>query len=310
VTAFAAFFDRLIDYAGLFPPARLPLDQAVRDYARHRLAPDSWMLGRFILPTTRLDELAGHREQLAAKSPVGLSVLGRGGVSAIDFLGNLELDLRDVTRFRKTNDAWSAAQVLETKSPIDALVNHDSLANVTRLGGGAGLALFHEVGLAGDWRSAVTALAGIDGQGLKLRCGGLDATAFPTAEQVAAVIVACRDADVPLKCTAGLHHPVRRYEASVKTKMHGFLNVFGAGILARVHALSATRVQEIIEDENAASFAFEGDTFCWRDLKVASPAIRDARQRGMVSFGSCSFDEPRDDLRALGYGGSLAGASD
>src|SRR5262249_54512590 len=63
----------------------------------------------------------------------------------------------------------------------------------------------------------------------KLRCGGLEASTFPSVEQVSAAIAACRDASVPLKFTAGLHHPIRHFSGEVQTKMHGFINVFVAG---------------------------------------------------------------------------------
>src|SRR5439155_23923759 len=75
-------------------------------------------------------------------------------------------------------------------------------------------------------------------QGYKLRCGGLHASTFPSIEQVAHVITACRDAGVPLKFTAGLHHPLRHYDSAVQTHVHGFLNAFGAGVLAHARKLS------------------------------------------------------------------------
>ena len=49
-------FASLIDYAGLFPPAALPMQQAVENYARYRASPEAWMLGRFVLPANRLPE--------------------------------------------------------------------------------------------------------------------------------------------------------------------------------------------------------------------------------------------------------------
>src|SRR5262245_16658395 len=47
----------ILDYAGLFPPAALPLEQAVRQYARHRHEGDAWLLGRFVCPAAKLMEL-------------------------------------------------------------------------------------------------------------------------------------------------------------------------------------------------------------------------------------------------------------
>src|SRR5713101_4042837 len=50
--------NRILDYAGLFPPAKLPLEDALRTYLRYRKeSPHRWMLGRFVCPTARLPDL-------------------------------------------------------------------------------------------------------------------------------------------------------------------------------------------------------------------------------------------------------------
>jgi hypothetical protein len=103
---------------------------------------------------------------------------------------------------------------------------------------------------------------------------------------------------VPIKFTAGLHHPVRIFHESVQTKMHGFLNVLGAGVLALEHDWTEKQIAEMLEDEDASSFSFAEDSFAWRQWKVATERV--ALHRELVtSLGSCSFDEPREDLRAL-----------
>jgi hypothetical protein len=134
--------------------------------------------------------------------------------------------------------------------------------------------------------------------GIKLRCGGTVAAAFPSVEQVAAVIAACARAGVAFKATAGLHHPVRSYRPEVETKMHGFLNVFGAALLACEHHLDETQIARILEEEDPAAFTFNQDGFRWRDRSLPTARIRELRER-VTSFGSCSFDEPCQDLRDL-----------
>ena len=46
-----------IDYAGLFPPSQLSMEDAVVNVAKYRASEHSWMLGRFVVPVARLDEL-------------------------------------------------------------------------------------------------------------------------------------------------------------------------------------------------------------------------------------------------------------
>jgi hypothetical protein len=103
---------------------------------------------------------------------------------------------------------------------------------------------------------------------------------------------------VPIKFTAGLHHPVRLFHESVQTKMHGFLNVLGAGVLAAEHAWNEQQTAEMLDDESPGSFAFTDGFFSWRDWEIAIERISELRKL-VTSLGSCSFDEPREDLRAL-----------
>lgn len=49
--------ERLIDYAGLFPPAGLSMQDAVRNYARYREGESAFALGRFVVPHDRVDEV-------------------------------------------------------------------------------------------------------------------------------------------------------------------------------------------------------------------------------------------------------------
>src|SRR5579875_1274910 len=115
-----ALLTELIDYAGLFPPARLPLDQAIRNYARYRQGNDAWMLGRFIVPASRLEDLEPYHEELfGVDPPFAFSVLGRGGGSLTEFLTNLRDDLRDVAAFRKRHGGRVRVDVLEMRLPPD-----------------------------------------------------------------------------------------------------------------------------------------------------------------------------------------------
>ena len=51
-----ALFGNLIDYAGLYPPAALPVDRVVENYERYLASPDRWMLNRLVLPAAKLKE--------------------------------------------------------------------------------------------------------------------------------------------------------------------------------------------------------------------------------------------------------------
>jgi len=145
------------------------------------------------------------------------------------------------------------------------------------------------------------ARAGTPGQpaGLKIRCGGLDASAVPSPVAVAAAISACRRHRIPLKATQGLHHPVRHFDSALETTAHGFFNFFVAGVLAWNHRLTDDQLMAVVEEESAAAFRFADDGLAWRDWEVNLKQIASARTHCVTSFGSCSFTEPGDDLRQM-----------
>lgn len=71
----------LIDYAGLYPPAKLPMDQAVDNYAQYLRSPHAWMLGRFVCPVSRLEEFRREASRVLPKvgpppDPAGAAPVG------------------------------------------------------------------------------------------------------------------------------------------------------------------------------------------------------------------------------------------
>ncbi|HZT79013.1 MAG TPA: hypothetical protein VFA26_02225 [Gemmataceae bacterium] len=310
-----AFLSGVVDYAGLFPPAKLPLDDSIRNYARYRTGPDAWMLGRFICPAARLGELMPYLPELFADGPpLAVSALGRGGNTLREFLEGLRDDLEALLAFRAKCEGRAVVDVLELKLPGE-LLRHDrekelgaavhGPAELLARAGGAP-ALFCEIPFEPGWGVRLAFLLRAlaqdpgRGKGFKFRCGGLEASAFPPPGDVALALTACRQERVPLKFTAGLHHPVRHFDRGVRAMMHGFLNVFGAGVLAFAHGLDRDRLLPLLEDEDAADFVFDEAGFRWQGLRATTAQIEAARRQLVLSFGSCSFDEPRDDLRALG----------
>src|SRR4051794_12381677 len=51
-----ALLARLIDYAGLYPPAGLPLEIVIERYRGFRASPEKWILNRLVLPAAKLGE--------------------------------------------------------------------------------------------------------------------------------------------------------------------------------------------------------------------------------------------------------------
>jgi hypothetical protein len=307
MNALKPFLSKILDYAGLYPPANLPLEEAFKNFVEYQDSPDSWMLSRFVIPAKRLPHLT---PLMPASAPVlAFTTLGRSGSTADEFLANLKLDIDDIHAFRETHGVAVIVDMFEVALPSSALTDatqaHDLVKSASDMLNKNGIAVFFESSSGEDWQpraeNLIRALRKLKDRhvGFKLRTGGVTVDAFPSTEQVAWTIASVRDAGVPLKCTAGLHHPIRHYNDSVQTKMHGFLNVFGAGVLAEAKDLSQAQIQFILEDENPEHFTFDQNGFTWKDLRVVNSELAQSRLL-ITSFGSCSFDEPREDLRNLG----------
>lgn len=300
----------LIDYAGLFPPAKLNMAASVEMYNRCRMGEEQWMLGRFICPASRLTEFeeaasalmpgtfatSGYREQADAGEPWRLSVL-------VD--GPLHGCLDAVEDFNERHDEESSGRalvdVLELKvndvAEIDEALDFipeqffpffEFPVSVTQE--------------AGDCRGFVAALSGTNA-GAKIRSGGVVGNAFPTVNEVAMFLHACAAADVPFKATAGLHHPIRgshklTYDKdSASCVMHGFVNVFLAAAAARVLRLGVPELEDILREEDFDDFKFADEVIGWKNHLIMVADLARVRESFALAFGSCSFDEPIEDLR-------------
>lgn len=315
-----ALLHEIVDYAGLFPPADLSLRRAIENYHQYRNEEEAWMLSRFVLPVRRLPDLAPHRHLFKEERPFRFSVLGTGGGDSDSFLSAFERDVDVIEHFEADHGEQATVDVMEVPLP-DALLGTNQAAFSSFLDavthqlvttGTAKLNLFFEVPMRRDVTETLPALCAAVSEhnsqqavparttiGLKVRCGGAEPTDVPEVEDVSHLIVACRNAGIPYKATAGLHHPMRHYDDALDTEMHGFLNIFAASVFAAEHTLDAPTVGSILREETADNFRFLKDALAWRDLRVPLEGIRHTRNRLALSFGSCSFEEPIDHLRDL-----------
>ena len=302
--AFRTFMLQILDYAGMYPPANLSLDEAFKNFVAYQSDPYAWMLSRFVIPAKRLKEISTFNEKIS------FTTLGRGGKDMDEFLANVNLDIADIRTFCDSHQA-ATVDMYEVALPASSLTDKFAANDIVTRAADAlnknGIMVFFEapfVATGESWEvraeKLLRALRKVKDKhvGFKLRTGGVTAGAFPSTAQVAWAMAQTREAGVPLKCTAGLHHPIRHFNQSVQTKMHGFLNVFGAGILTTASGISRAEIQAILEDENAENFVFDENGFSWNTLRVGESEIKKARLFA-TSFGSCSFDEPKEDLQAI-----------
>ena len=149
-------------------------------------------------------------------------------------------------RARADENSWLLARLVWPASRLDELEGEDRTLSVlvdgpysgdprpqaieTRWGSGLeGLAgeAYVELPLDEELEERVAELAE-RGLRAKVRCGGAE---VPSRAELGRFLRVCRDAGVPFKATAGLHHPLATDER------HGFLNVLAACAFADENAL-------------------------------------------------------------------------
>ncbi|WP_051591085.1 hypothetical protein [Bacillus sp. UNC438CL73TsuS30] len=292
--AVSHFMTELIDYAGLFPPAALPLREAILNYHSYFQEEDSWMLGPFVIPASRLVELEPFRDLFNEQTPLRLSII----LSKSDALGT---DLDAIQLFSETYQTAGIIEAIEF--PPSFQMNSDIFEKLDKLI--SGYRIYGEIaGTSEQLQSSLEKIMKLNQDfsrpiGVKFRMGGITANLFPSADRAAYVIHECKKLGLSLKFTAGLHHPVRQYRKEVTTFMHGFVNVFTASIMAYCLSISEETIEEILLDDNPDHFTFTSNELSWRNLAVSSKEINTARNVFSLSYGSCSFVEPREELGEL-----------
>lgn len=297
----------LIDYAGLFPPTALPMAASVANYDAYLRSEWNWILGRFVVPVARLGEfeaaLAGFPlpPSNASSATWRLSVL-----PGLDSLTEVFRIREFVARIGEFNDRFADSSSTRTRAAvIDAVeVRAANAGDVNRWSEiiPAKLAIYFEVALT----NCAECIAGIGacGRRAKIRTGGETADKVPSSRSVTEFIRLCAAAHVPFKATAGLHHPLRSVHPftyqpdSDSGIMHGFLNVFLAAAFLRA-GMADDLTAQLLEESSADAFHFDLAGVTWRRHWLSWDEVAAARHDFALSFGSCSFTEPIDDLRAL-----------
>jgi hypothetical protein len=296
MSALHALLRGSIDYAGLFPPASLDMAAAVANYSSYRQGPHAWALGRFVVPVSRAAEFESAAAALLPPSPSSdpwrlAALLGADAAADVRTLGELNC------RHAAAGARAVVADVVEAKAA--------SVEAVERLLGliPAYLQAYVEIPIGGDPAELVAATGRAGGRA-KVRTGGVTPEAFPPAADLVGFIQACLSARVPFKATAGLHHPLRAdyrltYEPdSARGPMFGFLNVFlTTSFLAA--GLDDRSAAALLEEGDGDSIRFDDSGVEWKGRRLGLDAIRQSRESGIVSFGSCSFTEPIGDLESL-----------
>lgn len=274
---FYTFAENLIDYAGLFPPANLDLSTVVKNYTSYRKSPYSWMLGKLICPVKRLKEMGKLLEDYELDTPVE-------AIGLVTTEGSFEEVRDEIEEFHDvygkiahvtSTEAKYAKHMLELSTLYDSFIETVDPKDIPAIAEAK--------------------------CGLKIRCGGISPSDFPTAESLANRILIAINNEVKLKFTAGLHHPLHHASSSMGCNMHGFINIFSGALFTKKYDLTQKKLEEILIDGNFNNFRFDDQGIHWRDLSIDTNSLKSMRYAIAQSYGSCSFDEPITDLKTIGW---------
>jgi len=278
-TAIDALMRHAIDYAGVFPPARLSVTDALAEYVRVRDGTFGWVLGPFVVSSDHLSELSP-----AVVRDIPLSVVVR------------QPSVETMATFLRDADGLNVASVEIPPTRVDDVPAIAAVAaRSTRV--------FFETARGDDLDASLDAVAAA-GACAKIRTGGIISDAFPTAESIDRFFRSCRVRRVVCKATAGLHHAVAgRYPLTYEpgcpsALMFGFLTVSAAAALVCMDA-PKDDVIAVLSESHAGAITVDADGLRWRDYRVSTSDVEAMRRTLFSSFGSCSAQEPIDDLQRM-----------
>jgi hypothetical protein len=266
----------LCDDAALFPPGNLPLAEAVPAHVAHLTSPHRGLVGPFIVSAVDVPALGPLLAGADDRSfEVAVTVPEPSRLPAALAAAASVPQVRVVALEVAVPAGVDPAQVVPT---LDAAVADHP-----------GLEVYVELPRDERRPALLAALAG-SRHHAKLRTGGVRADLYPQEQELAAAVVACVATGLAFKATAGLHHAVRNTDPATGFEQHGFLNVLVA-VDAAQRGASTAEVVALLAERDA-------DTVAAGVARLAERAapVRDAFR----SFGTCSIDDPRDELTALG----------
>lgn len=254
----------LIDDAAVFPPGNAPLATALADYHARRDGPRESLVGPLLVPASAVEELRTLVDP-SQVTPIGLiadtglagAVTARDAIQDDAWIDLVQVELR---LSAADNPAQEIGRLL-TELPFTVPV-------------------YVELAPESDLLAAIAAIGADGAERAKLRCGPED---VPSVSALATFIHGCVQLGVPFKLTGGLHRAFP-HDLSADSTQHGFVNTLAAtwaaldgGDLDAVASILLSRDNDLVLGVLDAA-----------DVKRLRDRFR--------SFGSCSVDEPYDDL--------------
>jgi hypothetical protein len=266
-------FAGLVDDASLLPPSPTGVAEAVAKHDEHRAGWFAGLLGPLLVPASLIGaDLIARDVPVALVGDVSVGALPIA-VDKLRAAGGLVMHIE-------------AAVARRGEDPQPGLAALRALAE-----GDENLVVYAEIPLSWGLLGALDTVTEARAAGLrmapKFRVGGLAAELFPTPVELAAVLCACRDRELPFRLAAGLRHAIRHTDPETGFTHHGFLNVLTAAISAHDGG-EVAEVAEVLAATHPVP------------LVEACRARRSEPRPLFTGFGAVGVVEPLTELVRLG----------
>ncbi|MEA3142996.1 MAG: hypothetical protein QOG31_320 [Thermoplasmata archaeon] len=284
----------LFDYAGLFPPASLSLQDALRQAARAPKLRRPRIVGAdMVVPLDQLEAIGRHELYFNGFGDTACTI----AVVGVERKQMAEA-VRAVRAYNRKSAPWARVVALEVHADNFPPAAANALRAAKR--GLGDIRLYLEPKWSGaKWKTGQAQMlalleklkGGAHPVGLKVRCAGPTALSKATLEKLLPAAIAAR---IPLKATQGLHH------ALPDGKELGFLNLTMAVRLLQVHGaeFTAKDLAALLREADAGQFAF-GEGVEWGEYGIHEDTLKDAMAELPFTIGSCSLEEPDEELARL-----------
>lgn len=278
----------LLDDAAVFPPGLAPMPEAVAAHTRHSRSWYAGLIGPFLVPVAQLPSFQQALDEEVPESAWPLAVSLVADRTAADPLPALLAAVHDLGG--RPDVEIDAVEVALRPGPAQP-------SRVVRLAATLvgelpdGVVAWVEVNRGDDLADALSALAESGSARAKFRTGGTEASAVPSADELALVLQTAVDVSLPLKLTAGLHSALPGTDPVTGFPHHGFLTVLAA-VAAAQDGARVPDLAPVLREGDAAAVT--------RSLQALDDDACQAVRSVFRSFGCCGVTDPVDDLVRLG----------
>ena len=307
------FMHERLDYAGLYPPTNLTLQESLNNFSNYYFHKQKDWLGNFILPVNKIDEtiliLTEQNTFQKLNNKACFSIIISNCENISDYSNILENDILLIKKLIRQFENKIIVNSIEFFPPkeifksnnsnkiIDILnVLLDKFSSIESIN-----QLFCEIPFIDNMDQYIEKISNFNNNysnkfAVKLRTGGVTPAQIPPASQIAKAIRICAEHKVPVKATAGLHVPVPNDNRHVGARLHGFLNIFSCFLLCYENLMSIENMEKIILEYSYSNFKFTENGFRIEDHFISNEKMTELRKSFIKSFGTCSFIEPIDHL--------------